>query len=95
MLSSAEAHRLPFSDLDWGSGPRSKLGEGSFGTVFKATLRGTHQVAVKTMRVSRISPSELVKFKSELIIMAPLKHPNASCYNTAEPAGGSTREQQV
>ena len=47
-----------------------------FGTVFKATFRGEREVAVKTMRVSIISQHELTKFKSELIIMAPLHHPN-------------------
>ena len=44
--------------------------------MFKATLRGEHEVAVKTMRVAKIKESELAKFKAELIIMAPLHHPN-------------------
>ena len=44
--------------------------------MFKATFRGEREVAVKTMRVSVISQHELSKFKSELIIMAPLHHPN-------------------
>ena len=47
-----------------------------FGTVFKATFRGEREVAVKTMRVSTISKHELAKFKAEVIIMAPLSHPN-------------------
>ena len=47
-----------------------------FGTVFKATLKGEHPVAIKTMRVAKITEHELAKFKSELIIMAPLHHPN-------------------
>lgn len=47
-----------------------------FGTVYKASLKGEHAVAVKTMRVAKISKGELAKFKSELIIMAPLHHPN-------------------
>ena len=47
-----------------------------FGTVFKATLRGEHEVAVKTMRVAKITERELSKFKAELIIMAPLHHQN-------------------
>ena len=42
----------------------------------KATFRGDHLVAVKTMRVSKITEHELAKFKSELTIMAPLHHPN-------------------
>ena len=44
--------------------------------MFKATLRKEHVVAVKTMRVAKITEHELAKFKSELIIMAPLFHPN-------------------
>ena len=44
--------------------------------MFKATFRGEREVAVKTMRVSIITQHELAKFKSELIIMAPLHHPN-------------------
>ena len=44
--------------------------------MFKATLRGEHEVAVKTMRVARITQLELARFKGELIIMAPLHHAN-------------------
>ena len=44
--------------------------------MFKATLKGEHAVAIKTMRVAKITEHELAKFKSELIIMAPLHHPN-------------------
>ena len=44
--------------------------------MFKATLRGENEVAIKTMRVTKINELELAKFKAELIIMAPLHHPN-------------------
>ena len=44
--------------------------------MFKATLSGKNEVAVKTMRVTKIDEGELAKFKAELIIMAPLHHPN-------------------
>ena len=44
--------------------------------MFKATLKGEHAVAIKTMRVAKITERELAKFKAELIIMAPLHHPN-------------------
>ena len=44
--------------------------------MFKATLRGENEVAIKTMRVTKITQHELAKFKAELIIMAPLHHPN-------------------
>ena len=62
------------------------IGEGAFGTVYHGVLRGEHQVAVKTMRVAKITEDELTKFRSELIIMAPLHHPNlvklyGGCWN--------------
>ena len=44
--------------------------------MFKATLRGENEVAIKTMRVAKIDENGLAKFKAELIIMAPLHHPN-------------------
>ena len=44
--------------------------------MFKATLRGEREVAVKTMRVAKITQHELARFKSELIPMAPLHHSN-------------------
>lgn len=44
--------------------------------MYKATLRKEHPVAVKTMRVAKITQHELSKFKSEVIIMAPLHHPH-------------------
>ena len=47
-----------------------------FGTVFKATLRGEHEVAIKTMRVAKITERELSKFKAEVVIMAPLNNTN-------------------
>ena len=59
-------YELQHADLDFGS-EMTKLGEGSFGTVVKALLRGTTDVAVKTMRVSKINPKILGKFKDELI----------------------------
>ena len=38
--------------------------------VFKATWRGEYDVAVKTMRVSKITEEELEKFKSEIVASA-------------------------
>ena len=60
------AFELPYGSLSFGPDCIS-LGEGSFGTVFKATLRGEHSVAVKTIRVSKIDERVLAKFKSELL----------------------------
>ena len=65
--TALDAYELSYRDLSFGS-ERTKLGEGSFGTVYKATFRGEHEVAVKTVRMSKIDEAELAKFKSELIV---------------------------
>ena len=44
--------------------------------MYKATFHGERLVAVKTMRVTKITQHELARFKAEVIIMAPLSHPN-------------------
>ena len=65
-MESEEAMLKPFaiafSDLDLGV----TLGEGSFGTVMKGVLRGNIPVAVKTLRVTKLSSKVLNKFKKEL-----------------------------
>jgi hypothetical protein len=53
---------ITFSDLDLGA----TLGEGSFGTVMQGVLRGNIPVAVKTLRVTKLSSTVLNKFKHEL-----------------------------
>ena len=68
----AEAHavlhdyEIDHDELDFGQ-QVTTLGEGSFGTVLRAVLHGTTDVAVKTMRVSKINAREIQKFKSELL----------------------------
>ena len=59
---------ITFSDLDLGA----TLGEGSFGTVVKGVLRGNIAVAVKTLRVTKISTEVLNKFKQELKVSGVL-----------------------
>ena len=59
---------IMFSDLDLGV----TLGEGSFGTVMKGVLRGNIPVAVKTLRVTKISTEVLNKFKQELKVSGVL-----------------------
>ena len=59
---------VAFSDLDLGA----TLGEGSFGTVVKGVLRGNIPVAVKTLRVTKISSTVLNKFKKELKVSGVL-----------------------
>ena len=56
-------YEILHSDLKLGQ----RIGEGAFGTVLRGTLRGKHQVAIKTMRVSKITKKEISKFKAELI----------------------------
>ena len=60
-------YALAHDDIDFGENEKTPLGEGSFGTVFRAVLRGTTDVAVKTMRVSKIDERVLAQFKSELL----------------------------
>ena len=57
---------IKFSDLVLGD----TLGEGSFGTVVKGMLRGNIAVAVKTLRVTKLSSEVLDKFKQELKVRA-------------------------
>jgi len=53
---------ITFSELDLGA----SLGEGAFGTVLKGVLRGNIPVAVKTLRVTKLTSEVLNKFKQEL-----------------------------
>ncbi|XP_059660434.1 G-type lectin S-receptor-like serine/threonine-protein kinase B120 isoform X2 [Cornus florida] len=52
----------------------NKLGRGGFGPVFKGTLPGGQEIAVK--RLSRRSGQGLEEFKNELILIAKLQHRN-------------------
>ncbi|KAF8669214.1 hypothetical protein HU200_051544 [Digitaria exilis] len=52
----------------------NKLGEGGFGHVYKGTLPGGEEVAVK--RLSRSSGQGLEEFKNEVILIAKLQHRN-------------------
>lgn len=55
----------------------SKIGEGSFGVVYKATFRGA-QVAVKQMRSMffELTDKEIDEFRKEAYMMSRLRHPN-------------------
>ncbi|WOL07722.1 hypothetical protein Cni_G16469 [Canna indica] len=52
----------------------NKLGEGGFGYVYKGTLPGGEEVAVK--RLSRSSGQGIVEFKNEVILISKLQHRN-------------------
>ncbi|CAL5321791.1 unnamed protein product [Camellia sinensis] len=52
----------------------NKLGEGGFGPVYKGTLEGGQEIAVK--RLSKNSSQGLDEFKNEVIYIAKLQHRN-------------------
>nr|AFN53707.1 hypothetical protein [Linum usitatissimum] len=52
----------------------NKLGEGGFGPVYKGTLSGGEEIAVK--RLSRISGQGFEEFKNEINVIAKLQHRN-------------------
>ena len=47
----------------------------SFGTVHKGTYHD-RTVAIKTVRATKVSQSAIKEFRGELVVMAPLRHPN-------------------
>ncbi|TVU38511.1 hypothetical protein EJB05_11885, partial [Eragrostis curvula] len=68
---------FPFETLAAATGNFSstnKLGEGGFGQVYKGTLPGGEEVAVK--RLSRSSAQGLDELKNEVILIAKLQHRN-------------------
>ncbi|XBI96116.1 hypothetical protein VPH35_032439 [Triticum aestivum] len=52
----------------------SLLGHGGFGKVYKGTLEGGNEVAVK--RLSKSSGQGIVEFKNEIVLIAKLQHKN-------------------
>ncbi|KAL1203052.1 G-type lectin S-receptor-like serine/threonine-protein kinase [Cardamine amara subsp. amara] len=75
-----EDFELPFIDLDAiaeatdGFSDGNKLGQGGFGPVYKGTLAGGQEVAVK--RLSRTSRQGIEEFKNEIKLIAKLQHRN-------------------
>ena len=61
--SVLEQYSIAHSDLKLGK----SIGEGAFGTVLKGTLRGETAVAVKTMRVEKVTRKVVRDFRSEII----------------------------
>ena len=69
--SAIDCYSINYNDIELGK----PLGEGSFGTVHRGILRGDQVVAVKMMRTGKITDAKIRAFKSEITIMAPLRHP--------------------
>ena len=71
----AKKHRkdeIHFADLRFGG----KIGEGSFGEVFRGSLWG-QEVAIKKLRIQAVDGAAVSKeFKKEVKIMRTLRHPN-------------------
>ena len=66
-----KAYQLRHADLTMDV----QLGEGSFGTVYHGTYRGS-ECAVKTVRATKVTDLTVQEFLGELTLMAPLRHPN-------------------
>ena len=61
-----DQYAIPYSDIQLGA----EIGEGSFGTVYKGILRRGGDdvtVAVKTMRVDKVTEEMVGKFRGEII----------------------------
>eukprot|EP00948_MAST-09A_sp_MAST-9A-sp1_P001321 g1321.t1 len=67
-----DARQIAFADIELGE----VIGEGSFGNVYKAKYHG-ETVAVKMMTpVAHRMKQKITRFKEEIELMAPLRHPN-------------------
>jgi len=62
---------IPFIEVRLGK----QLGEGAFGTVYKAAWRGT-PVAVKKLKPQKMQNVVLADFKKEVAILGKLRHPH-------------------
>ncbi|XP_064620718.1 probable serine/threonine-protein kinase roco5 [Lineus longissimus] len=71
LMQSYQGERIIFKELDL----KKKIGHGGFGDVYFAEWKGT-VVAVKKLRVQRVSQKCLKEFHSEIRVFCMLDHPN-------------------
>ncbi|OWF51578.1 Serine/threonine-protein kinase CTR1 [Mizuhopecten yessoensis] len=71
LLKSYRGEKIEFDELDM----RKKIGHGGFGDIYCAKWKGT-VVAVKKLRVQRVSKKRLQEFTSEVQVFCALDHPN-------------------
>ena len=64
--TAMDAYHIRYSDLEL----LKELGHGAFGTVFHGRLRKTQDVAIKTVRATKVTEATVQEFMRELQIMA-------------------------
>jgi hypothetical protein len=69
---------ISYEDLDI----NNLLGTGSFGSVYRATWKGS-EVAVKVMISERVTKEMEKSFKDEVRVMTALRHPNVVLFMAA------------
>ncbi|KAG4077880.1 hypothetical protein HA402_013814 [Bradysia odoriphaga] len=66
-----DGHIIDFAELEIGD----KIGSGGFADVHVAMWKTDYQVAVKKLRVQRVSKTRKVEFENEARLLSTLKHP--------------------
>ncbi|XP_037051913.1 serine/threonine-protein kinase EDR1-like isoform X2 [Bradysia coprophila] len=66
-----DGHVIDFAELEIGD----KIGSGGFADVHVAMWKTDYQVAVKKLRVQRVSQTRKVEFENEARLLSTLKHP--------------------
>lgn len=69
--SQFDGHIVDFSELEIGA----KIGGGGFADVHMATWKGEYRVAVKKLRVKKVSKTRKAEFENEAQLLSTLVHP--------------------